>query len=122
MALEQDIVERLRRDFVDAADDAIEILGDSGIEGRTARCVVFTANGSIAALRAAIEVAEFDYRDAIIAGEYAKNGNRVRDFSVSFLVDSPVHMWVSEVARVLYRRGMQLTSVESHSASPGGFS
>jgi hypothetical protein len=117
MALQSDIVERIRRDFGEDAETAIEMLGSSGHDGRLARCIVVASGGSLDRLREYIEVAKRDYRDAIVAGEYDAAGRRVRDLSVSFLLDSPEKFWASGIAGMMAARGYALCSVTSRDSA-----
>jgi len=67
MTLESDIVERLKSDFgEDQFPAALELLMACGLTGRVARCIVFAADGSLDAMRQHIQMAETDYRDAIV--------------------------------------------------------
>jgi hypothetical protein len=119
--IEADIVERVRQDFAeDSVAEAITALNESDARGRVARCIVIAANGSLSSLQSAIELGKYDWRDAIVAGEYV-NGDRVRDLRVSFLIDHPNQMWVGEVAVALHERGMELRSVATRPAPLGPF-
>ena len=110
MPLETDIVERLRADFgrVDS-DTAIRLLTEARQAGRVARCIVVASRGSLPLLRANVELARSDYRDAIMAGEYER-GEHLRDLSASFLIDTPEKFWIGQVALVMAPRGYALTS------------
>jgi hypothetical protein len=123
MALEADIVARLRSDFGDEQFPiALQLLSDSGIHCRVARCVVLSAAGSLDDLRRQIEVATSDYRDAIHAGEYDGIGiYPVRDLRASFLINSPLDFWIGELAVFLNSRDFQLVSLESRDATAGPF-
>jgi len=115
MVLEPDIVERVRRDFGEESEKALDLLRASGETGRVARCVVVASRGSLDWLRGCIEDAARDYRDAIMAGEYdsANSDRRVRDLRVSFLLDTPQTFWVGDVACMMASRGYTLSSLTS---------
>jgi hypothetical protein len=121
MPLETDIVERLRADFgrVDS-DTAIRLLTEARQAGRVARCIVVASRGSLPLLRANVELARSDYRDAIMAGEYER-GEHLRDLSASFLIDTPEKFWIGQVALVMAPRDYALTSVETRPATVGPF-
>ena len=110
MALEADIVAKVRSDFGAESEQALHLLRDFGKTGRLARCVVVESGGSIEGLGKAIDVAKFDYRDAIVAGEYS-GGRQVRDLSVSFLLDTPETFWIGGVARMMAARDYALSSL-----------
>ncbi|HWB59653.1 MAG TPA: hypothetical protein VG733_09175 [Chthoniobacteraceae bacterium] len=113
MNIEPDIIRRIKEDFpVTDATGAIELLVESGVSGRVARCMVFAARGSLANLRKLADVAAKDYRDAIMAGEYDNARRHIRDFCVSFLIDSPGKFWISEFAKMMDHRGYSLISVD----------
>ena len=60
MALEPDIVDRVRRDFGGESEQALVLLRESGKTGRVARCIVVASRGSLAdpsALDAFVELA-----------------------------------------------------------------
>jgi len=122
MALEADIVGRVRADF-DAADGptALDELSVSGESGRIARCIVLAAGGSLERLRELIGMADIDYRDVIVAGEYDAAMQRVRDLRVSFLINSPHDFWIGETAAAIYKHGYFLTELKSHPATVGPF-
>lgn len=113
MPLQQDIAERIRRDFsAEESEVAIQVLTEARLGGHISRCVVFSAQGSFAQLRAAIDVAKKDFRDAILAAEY-DFPDRLRNFTVSFLLEEPRHMWANWIAGVAVGRGYTLVSIET---------
>lgn len=120
MSLEADIIERIRADFPDA-DTAIADLSASGKTGRIARCIVIASNGSQEKMREYIQMAEMDFRDVIVAGEYDETMRPVRDLCVSFLIAAPDDFWIGETAKSLHKRGYFLTSLKSHPATVGPF-
>lgn len=123
MALEPDIVQRVRRDFGGESEQALDLLRESGTAGRVARCIVVRSRGSLDLLRKSIEVAKFDYRDAVMGGEYdsANRDRQVRDLRVSFLLDSPETFWLGEVACMMALRDYTLVSVDSRPATAPPF-
>ncbi|WP_417393749.1 hypothetical protein [Gimesia chilikensis] len=122
MELEADIIDRLRDDFDEQqAPAAIAELVASGQTGRIARCIVHAAHGSMERLRELIKLAEIDYRDVIVAGEYDGRMNAVRELTVSFLIASPDDFWILPIADVADRHGFRLTALESRPATAGPF-
>jgi len=121
MALEPDIVDRVRADFRPAETPiALDELTASGRTGRIARCIVLAARGSLQRLRELIGMADRDYRDVIVAGEYDAM-YRVRDLRVSFLIASPDDFWIAETAVTADKRGFRLTALDSRPATVGPF-
>ena len=120
MSLDADIVERIRADFKDS-DSAIADLIASGQVGRVARCIVVASNRSLQQMREFIQMAETDFRDVIVAGEYDEIMGRVRDLCVSFLIAAPEDFWIGETAKSIYKRGYSLTVLESRPATLGPF-
>lgn len=120
MALDADIIERIQADFEDA-DAAITELSTSGETGRVGRCIVFAANGSLERMREYIRMAELDFRDVIIAGEYDEAMRRMRDLCVSFLIATPDDFWIGETAKSIHRRGYSLSGLISRPATVGPF-
>ena len=79
-----DIVERVIRDFdADAIGQVHCWLEDLGSD-RLARCALFLARGSVTALKAARDRGTADYNDLIMAAEYDKADNRIRDLNQPF--------------------------------------
>ena len=121
MPLEPDIIDRVRKDFGEEAEVALDLIRGFGKSGYLARCVVVASRGSIVRLKQAIEAARFDYRDAIVAGEYDSAGRRVRDLSVSFLLDTPETFWISGVASMMASRGYALRSLTTRDTTAPPF-
>jgi hypothetical protein len=69
MALEPDIVERVRTDFGGESEQALDLLRESGKLGRVARCMVVASRGSLDLLRDYIQLAKSDFRRAGAGGE-----------------------------------------------------
>jgi hypothetical protein len=79
-----DIVDRVIRDFdTDGIGQVHLWLEDLGSD-RLARCALFLARGSTKRLRSAVELGRADFRDLIVAAEYDKHDNHLRDFNESF--------------------------------------
>lgn len=115
MPLEPDIIDYIRATFDPGhASTAVNELAASGNSERLARCVAVGAGGSIERLRELIEMAAFDYRDVIVAGEYDSAMRHTRDLRVSFLIDSPEDFWISGVALTAHKHGYYLTILETH--------
>jgi hypothetical protein len=121
MALEPDIVERVRRDFGTESEQAMDLLQKSGQTGRIARCIIVASRGSVDLLGKTIEQARLDFRDAIAAGEYDSAQRQIRDLRASFLLDSPEKFWLSGVACTMALRGYTLMSLESRPATAPPF-
>jgi len=120
MTLDADIIECIRADFPDA-DTALAALSASGKTGHVARCIVFASNGSLEKMRKYIQLAETDFRDVIVAGEYDEAMRPVRDLCVSFLIASPDDFWIAETAKSIHKRSYSLMSVKSRPATVGPF-
>lgn len=120
MSLDADIIERIRADFPDA-DAPIAVLHSSGQTGRVARCIVVASNGSLQKMREYIRMADVDFRDVIVAGEYDELMCPIRDLSVSFLIATPEDFWIRETAKSAYKCGYTLTRLKSRPATVGPF-
>jgi hypothetical protein len=119
--LEPDIVARVRSDFGGEFEQALDLLRESGRTGRVARCIVVASRGSLHSLREFIQLAEFDYRDAIMAGEYDSARRHIRDLRVSFLLDTPDTFWVGDVACMMASRGYTLSSLTTRATTAPPF-
>ena len=51
---------------------------------RLARCALFLADGSISRLEMAVKKGLTDFRDLVVAAEYDRGDNRVRDLGLPF--------------------------------------
>lgn len=121
MALEPDIVERMRRDFGVESEHALALLRESGKTGRVARCIVVASRGSLELLKNCVQLAKSDHRDVIMAGEYDSAQRQVRDLRVTLLLDSPETFWLGEVACTMASRDYALASVDSRAATATPF-
>lgn len=122
MTLEYDIIDRVHADFGLADNSAaLDIITASGATGRLARCIVLAAGGSLERLRELISMADRDYRDVIVAGEYDDAKQQVRDLRVSYLIASPVDFWIGETALIGDKYAFRLTSLDSRPATVGPF-
>jgi hypothetical protein len=79
-----DIVDRVIRDFDADAIGQVHLWLEALGSDRLARCALFVARGSIAGLETAVELGRTDYRDLIMAAEYDKHDNHLRDFNLPF--------------------------------------
>jgi hypothetical protein len=93
MALPEDIITKVRRDF--SEDDALAILQllaefqikNPDLSNRILRCIVFLAHGNFDEFARAVAMARLDWRDLIVAAEYdgfSGEENRRRDFNLPF--------------------------------------
>jgi hypothetical protein len=118
MPLEPDIVDRIQETFVPAdSREAMTLITGAGKPGRLARCLVIAAQGSLERLKFYLHLAEQDYRDLIVAGEYLDSDTRIRDLRVSFLIDAPSKLWIGELAVVMAARRYVLSSVSEVAAT-----
>jgi hypothetical protein len=118
MALEPDIVEKIRSDFQpEESERALDLIRESGKAGRIARCIVVASRGSLDSLQNHIRLANSDFNDAIMAGEYDATGRQARDLRVSFLMDTPQRFWVGQVACMMASRGYMLSSLTTRAAA-----
>lgn len=116
--LEDDIVERIRRDFaLNEADEAIRRLGEHALGSRVRRCIVVIADGNLNELKRWIEFANLDSRDVISRGECDREGNRLRHLSSSFLIEGKVNFWIAHMADILDSRGFRLVDLKSQLSS-----
>jgi hypothetical protein len=121
MALDPDILERINADFgPQEHQSVIDALSAAHQNGRITRCILFAGQGSIQRIRALLALADLDYRDVIVAGEYDL-GRRVRDLRVSFLIKSPQDSWISELAITAYKHGYHLANLETQAVSTPPF-
>jgi len=93
MAIPEDIVAKIRRDF--AEDDALTVLrllsefhrDNPELSERILRCIAFLAKGSFEGFASAVELARLDWRDLIVAAEYdgcSGEENRRRNLNAPF--------------------------------------
>lgn len=95
MFFKKDIQQRIKHDFNDSADKAIDILGNAILKtdylktDRVIRCIVFLANGDLNKLKKFIDNAILDTRDVMLWAEYEEqegnfNFKRIRNFNKTF--------------------------------------
>ncbi len=95
MFFKEDIQQRIKHDFNDSADKAIDILGNAILKtdylktDRIIRCIVFLANGDLNKLKKFIDNAIIDTRDVMLWAEYEEqegdfNFKRIRNFNNTF--------------------------------------
>jgi hypothetical protein len=122
MILDADIIDHINTEFAGTdAPLAQAELAASGKDGRIARCIVLASAGSLQRLRELLQLADVDYRDVIVAGEYDSAMRHVRDLRVSFLIASPDDFWISETATTIHKYGYCLVQLNSHPATRGPF-
>jgi hypothetical protein len=96
MALPEDIIAKVRRDF--SEDEEISILQllneyhqrlrQPEHSPRILRCIVFLADGSFDKFAAAVKLAQLDWRDLIVSAEYdgwSGEEHHVRNFNSPFV-------------------------------------
>ena len=95
MIFREDIIQKIRSDFKDSSEKAIEILEESILRteylktDRVIRCILYLSNGDLVKLKEYIEVAIYDTRDVMFWAEYINRDNnqkpkRVRNFNKPF--------------------------------------
>ncbi|HWL07978.1 MAG TPA: thioredoxin family protein, partial [Planctomicrobium sp.] len=91
-SLPVDVLERVDRDFGNAADAVSDLLlacrrigSPDYIGDRLLLCLVFAARGDESRIRQLMELARQDFRDVVMAAEYDELGlRRLRDFNQPF--------------------------------------
>ncbi len=94
MALPEDIIAKVRRDF--SEDEEITILQmlseyqqqHPDHSARILRCIVFIAQGSFDKFAEAVKLAQLDWRDLIVSAEYdgwSGEEHHVRNFNSPFV-------------------------------------
>ena len=69
MPLEHDIVEKIKKDFPpDQAFSTMELLDAAGYSGKSARCIIFLANGRLERIKSWIKSANEDSRNLDFGG------------------------------------------------------
>lgn len=82
MALPQDVIECIQKDFPETEVPALLAQIESASESaRVQRCIAFAAHGHPCYFGFLCRLAQVDYRDVIMAGEYERLGERLYDFS-----------------------------------------
>ncbi len=95
MALQQDIIDRIERDFGANADGVFirceQLITQSPelFTDRLLRCIIFAAGGDIPRFKHFVDVARHDPRDVIVAGECDHEWRTVRDLSQPFTSECP---------------------------------
>lgn len=95
MAFTDDIVNRIKNDFGESANEASRILTEAQSKydylksDRIIRCIVFLAKGDLTDLSKYIDSAVTDLREVIFWAEYtgiteSKTPKRIRDFTKTF--------------------------------------
>jgi len=88
MELASDILKFIQEKFpIDIQFEALRILRGmqkKGHNDRILRCALWSASGDVEKLKKLAELADSDWRDVIVAGEYDRNDNRLRDLSLPF--------------------------------------
>ncbi len=112
--IEEDIFERIHRDFLPyEADEAIRLLSEPTLGARVRRCIVVIAGGNLEELRRWVDIANLDFRDVIFRGEYDRGGNHLRSLASSFLIEGKENWWIAHMADILDSRGFRLVDLES---------
>jgi hypothetical protein len=119
--LPPDILERLSQDFGDRAEAVASLLLNEYPGDWLVRCILWLAKGDEQRVQQLMERARMDVRDVLWNAQEDLGGRRVRDLSVSFLIDSPEKLWISFIANMMETRGYRLTSLETRSATAGPF-
>lgn len=88
-ALPDDILDRIAADFdvtqrTEVTEALLALAEVTREPWRVARCVLFVAGGDLGRFREMTELAQADYRDAVVAAEYDRWDGRLRDFSRPF--------------------------------------
>ncbi len=94
MALPEDIIVKVRRDFSEDEEIAIlQMLSEYQQQqpdhsARILRCIVFIAHGSFDKFAEAVKLAQLDWRDLIVSAEYdgwSGEEHHVRNFNSPFV-------------------------------------
>jgi hypothetical protein len=82
MDVEPDIIEQLRADFPAAeVESRLQQLTQASGDARIQRCIVFASHGHPWYFDYLCKIAEVDFRDVIMAGEYDRLDARLYDFN-----------------------------------------
>ncbi|MEO6995939.1 MAG: hypothetical protein ABI273_20210 [Lacunisphaera sp.] len=74
------VIEEYPADAVGQVHLWLEDLGSD----RLSRCALFLAQGALQKLEEAVSLGKTDYRDLIVAAEYDRADNQIRDFNQPF--------------------------------------
>jgi hypothetical protein len=80
----RDIVDRVLEEYPADAIGQIHLWFEDLGSDRLARCALFLAQGSLQRLEEAVSLGKTDYRDLIVAAEYDRADNQLRDFNQPF--------------------------------------
>ncbi len=80
----RDIVDRVMEEYPADAIGQIHLWFKELGSDRLARCALFLARGSLSGLKEAVALGMTDYRDLIVAAEYDRKDNQLRDFNQPF--------------------------------------
>jgi len=80
----RDIVDRVIEEYPPDAIGQVHLWLEELDSDRLARCALFLAQGSLTKLKEEVALGRADYRDLIVAAEYDRADNRLRDFSQPF--------------------------------------
>lgn len=123
-----DVLGRLSCDFGERADAVLarllarrQIASADFLGDRLVRCIVHAACGDEQRVQQLLDLARMDYRDVIVAGEYDRAGQQVRDLRATFLLDTPEKFWAGELTCLLASRGYWLKAIETRRATAGPF-
>lgn len=95
MPFKPDIIARIKKDFCENSDKAIEVLKKAIQEieylktERVIRCIIYLSKGNLSELNTFIDTATLDTRDVMLWAEYEKiegidTYKRLRDFNKTF--------------------------------------
>jgi hypothetical protein len=80
----RDIVDRVLDEYPAYAFGQVHLWFEDLASDRLARCALFLARGSLQKLEEAVSLGKMDYRDLIVAAEYDRADNQIRDFNQPF--------------------------------------
>ena len=79
-----DIVDWIVAHFDADAIPYVHLLLEDLKSDRLSRCALFLSGRSIEKLKAEVELGKADFRDLIVAAEYDRKDNQIRDFNQPF--------------------------------------
>jgi hypothetical protein len=80
----RDIVDRVIEEYPADAIGQVHLWFEDLGSDRLVRCALFLAQGSLQKLEEAVSLGRADYRDLIVAAEYDRADNQLRDFNQPF--------------------------------------